>query len=153
MAQVLSLQNVVFLECRKGCFGSRTGQKVNLGSKTQPQPKCLQKRSSHRLGSIRQNANFHVATLPLHAGVSRECPTGVLEIGVSDGVSKDQVGGVCPWHTYRSSQNDCPRKIILVSHYSAIGDAVSCDPPCSAIGFRGMVFLRYPSSKVCLGLR
>ena len=32
----------------------------------------------------------------------------------------------------------------LVSHYSAIGDTISCDAPCSAIGFRGKLFLRYP---------
>ena len=32
----------------------------------------------------------------------------------------------------------------LVSpHYSATGDTISCDAPCSAIGFRGELFLRY----------
>ena len=31
----------------------------------------------------------------------------------------------------------------LVSHYSAIGDTISCDAPYSAIGFRGKLFLRY----------
>ena len=34
--------------------------------------------------------------------------------------------------------------IILVSHYSAIGDTISCDAPYSAIGFRGKLFVRYP---------
>ena len=38
---------------------------------------------------------------------------------------------------------------ILVSYYSAIGDTISCDAPCSAIGFSGKLFLRYPS-KACL---
>ena len=28
----------------------------------------------------------------------------------------------------------------LVSHYSAIGDIMSCDPPYSTIGFRGKFF-------------
>ena len=32
----------------------------------------------------------------------------------------------------------------VVSHYSAIGDTISCDAPYSAIGFRGKLFLRYP---------
>ena len=32
----------------------------------------------------------------------------------------------------------------LVSHYSGIGDTISCDAPYSAIGFRGKLFLRYP---------
>ena len=31
----------------------------------------------------------------------------------------------------------------LVSHYSAIGDTISCDAPYSAIGFRGKLCLRY----------
>ena len=31
----------------------------------------------------------------------------------------------------------------LVSHYSAIGDTISCDAPYSAIGIRGKVFLRH----------
>ena len=31
-----------------------------------------------------------------------------------------------------------------MSHYSAIGDTISCDAPYSAIGFRGKLFLRYP---------
>ena len=38
----------------------------------------------------------------------------------------------------------------LVSHYSAIGDTISCDAPCGAIGFRGRIFLQYPPSKSCL---
>ena len=38
----------------------------------------------------------------------------------------------------------------LVSHYSAIGDTISCDGPYSAIGFRGKFFLRCPSYKACL---
>ena len=33
---------------------------------------------------------------------------------------------------------------VLVSHYSAIGDTISCDAPYSAIGFRGKLLLRYP---------
>ena len=37
-----------------------------------------------------------------------------------------------------------------VSHYSAIGDTISCDAPYSAIGFKGKVFLRYPPFKACL---
>ena len=40
--------------------------------------------------------------------------------------------------------------LVLVSHYSAIGDTSSCDARWSAIGFKGRVFLRYPSSKACL---
>ena len=38
----------------------------------------------------------------------------------------------------------------LVSHNSAIGDTISCNAPCSAIGFRGKLFLQYPPSKACL---
>ena len=38
----------------------------------------------------------------------------------------------------------------LVSHYSAIGDTISCDAPSSAIGFRGKLFLRYPPFLACL---
>ena len=38
----------------------------------------------------------------------------------------------------------------LVSHYSAIGDTISCDAPYSAIGFTGKLFLRYPPCWVCL---
>ena len=38
----------------------------------------------------------------------------------------------------------------LVSHYSAIGDTISCDAPYSAIGFRGKLFLRYPPFLACL---
>ena len=35
-------------------------------------------------------------------------------------------------------------KMDLVSHYSAIGDTISCDAPYSAICFRGKFFLRCP---------
>ena len=38
----------------------------------------------------------------------------------------------------------------LVSHYSAIGDTISCDAPYSTIGYGGKLFLRYPPSKACL---
>ena len=38
----------------------------------------------------------------------------------------------------------------LVSHYSAIGDAILRDAPYSAIGSRGKLFLRCPPSKACL---
>ena len=38
----------------------------------------------------------------------------------------------------------------LVSHYSAIGDTISCDAPYSAMGFRGKLFLRYPPFLACL---
>ena len=31
-----------------------------------------------------------------------------------------------------------------MSHYSAIDDTISCDAPCSAIGFRGKFSLRCP---------
>ena len=34
--------------------------------------------------------------------------------------------------------------VYLVSHYSAIGDTISCDAPCSSIGFRGKLSLPYP---------
>ena len=37
-----------------------------------------------------------------------------------------------------------------MSHYSAIGDTISCDAPYGAIGFRGKFFLRCPPSKACL---
>ena len=40
----------------------------------------------------------------------------------------------------------------LVSHYSAIGDAISCDAPYSAIGFRGKFFLRCPFVSPFFGL-
>ena len=38
----------------------------------------------------------------------------------------------------------------IVSHYSAIGATISCDAPKNALGSRGKLFLRYPSSKACL---
>ena len=38
----------------------------------------------------------------------------------------------------------------FVSHYSGIGNTISCDAPYSAIGFRGKFFLRCPPSKACL---
>ena len=40
-----------------------------------------------------------------------------------------------------------------MSHYSAIGDTISCDAPYSAIGFRGKLFLRYPLVRPAFGLR
>ena len=43
--------------------------------------------------------------------------------------------------------------VSLVSHYSAIGDTISCDAPYSAIGFRGKLFLRYPLVRSVFGLR
>ena len=33
--------------------------------------------------------------------------------------------------------------VVLVSHYSAIGDTISCNAPYSAIALRGKLFLRY----------
>ena len=41
-------------------------------------------------------------------------------------------------------------RLCLVSHYSTIGDTISCDAPYSTIGFRGKLFLRYPHSNACL---
>ena len=38
-----------------------------------------------------------------------------------------------------------------MSHCSAIGDALSCDAPYSAIGFRGNIFLRCPLVRSALG--
>ena len=43
-----------------------------------------------------------------------------------------------------------PGFLCLMSHYSAIGDTISCDAPYSAIGFRAKLFLRCPPSKACL---
>ena len=40
-----------------------------------------------------------------------------------------------------------------VSHYSAIGDTISCDAPDSTIGFRGKLLLRYPLVRPVFGLR
>ena len=40
---------------------------------------------------------------------------------------------------------------ILVSHYSATGNTISCDAPYSAIAFGGELFLQYPPCEVCLG--
>ena len=40
-----------------------------------------------------------------------------------------------------------------MSHYSAIGDTISCDAPYSAIGLRGKLFLRYPLVRPVFGLR
>ena len=42
----MSLQNVVFLECKKGHFGGRKRQMVNLGSKAPKQPRCLQNKGT-----------------------------------------------------------------------------------------------------------
>ena len=41
------------------------------------------------------------------------------------------------WHWLRSMET------CLVSHYSAIGDTISCNAPYSAKGFRGKIFLRW----------
>ena len=38
----------------------------------------------------------------------------------------------------------------LVSHDNEIGDIISCDARCSAIGFGGKFFLRCPPSNACL---
>ena len=40
---------------------------------------------------------------------------------------------------------------LLVSHYSAIGDTISCDAPYSAIGFRGKPLPRYPLVRPVFG--
>ena len=40
-----------------------------------------------------------------------------------------------------------------MSHYSAIGDTISCDAPDSAIGFGGKPFLGYPLVRSVFGLR
>ena len=45
----------------------------------------------------------------------------------------------------------CPS--VLVSHYSAIGDTISCDAPYSAIGFRGMLLCDAPLVRPVFGLR
>ena len=42
---------------------------------------------------------------------------------------------------------------MVVSHYSAIGDTISCDAPYRVIGFRGKIFLRYPLVRSVFGLR
>ena len=59
------------------------------------------------------------------------------------------------WKKADGSQATCELApwfgMILLSHYSAIGDTISCDAPYSAIGFRGKLFLQsYPPSKACL---
>ena len=41
-------------------------------------------------------------------------------------------------HFFSPALRPCPAN--LVSHYSAIGDIISCDAPHSAIGFRGKFF-------------
>ena len=41
----------------------------------------------------------------------------------------------------------------IVSHYSAVGNTISCDAPYSAIGFKGKLFLRYPLVRPVFGLR
>ena len=41
----------------------------------------------------------------------------------------------------------------LVSHYSAIGDAISCDAPYCAIGFRGKLFCDTPLVRSVFGLQ
>ena len=51
--------------------------------------------------------------------------------------------GLIQGHAEKWSQN-LINKGALVSHYSAIGDTISCDAPYSAIGFRGKLFLQYP---------
>ena len=49
-----------------------------------------------------------------------------------------------------ASKSEVP---LLVSHYSANGDTISCDAPYSVIGFRGKLFLRYPLVRSVFGLR
>ena len=56
--------------------------------------------------------------------------------GVQDGWFSDQNRGT---RRKLTGKNE-----VLVSHYSAIGDTISCDAPYSAIGFRGQLILRYP---------
>ena len=40
-----------------------------------------------------------------------------------------------------SPANFSRHHLLLVSHYSAIGDTISCDAPYSAMGFRGKFFV------------
>ena len=59
-------------------------------------------------------------------------------------------------HSAGSTKLDRPycKRFWLVSHYSAIGDTISCGAPSSAIGFRGKLCLRYsPPPRPVFGLR
>ena len=60
-----------------------------------------------------------------------------MHFGLITEVSRSPLGGqeLAPAKSGQSSR--------LVSHYSAIGDTISCDAPYSAIGFRGELFLRF----------
>ena len=49
-----------------------------------------------------------------------------------------------PWGGVQTCHVSERAKVALVSHYSAIGDTISCDAPYSAIGFKGKLALRYP---------
>ena len=78
-----------------------------------------------------------------------------------EGASKQ----ACDGTTYSTARRPFPRKLdllflsnilvfrVLVSHYSAIGDTISCDAPYSAIGVRGKFFLRCPLDRPGFGLR
>ena len=48
------------------------------------------------------------------------------------------------WSMLRANPPVPIAPIISVSHYSAIGDTISCNAPCSAIGFRGRLFCDSP---------
>ena len=80
--------------------------------------------------------------------VSRHNPGGILHFFVIFSYFRDWgVFVVCArlagsQSLGRIDSND--RYRILVSHYSAIGDAISYDALYCAIGFRGKLFLRYP---------
>ena len=52
------------------------------------------------------------------------------------------------WSRMLPVQSTC-----LASHYSAIGDTISCNTPYSVIGFRGKLFLRYPLVRSVFGPR
>ena len=87
----------------------------------------------------------------------RICPQmcRIVWQGSSQGDWNLSTTGIC-----QTFVQTCPKIIVLqfldklltlVPHYSAIGDTISGDASCSAIGFRGKLSLRYPPSKACLG--
>ena len=121
-------------DSRESFQGSRT-ERLFFANRALGQLKI----ANRRFEAIRANRS-HVMKMVFFARIdSRESPRFALRIA---GPSKQGKGD-------QNWKNDSQNRL-LVSHYSAIGDTISCDAPASAVGFRGKSFLRCTPSKACL---
>ena len=80
--------------------------------------------------------------------------TILVHFGLANAKIRFEIRSFWPkWSPFWSSTLSNSTVATLVSHYSAIGDTISCDAPYSAIGFRGKFFLQYPLARSVFGLR